>query len=236
MNNYIDRLERELTRASQRPHVSPADRSTLPSRSTTLAAFGVVCGIALGALLAASGSSPAPAAALPVLGRPVVDAHHIRSTTARLSNLGARYSDSRRIQTPWGAGFVMPAEGGRFCLAVPDSVDGYGQACETLDQIEQHGLVVALTSQSQTRGEFVAVLPRAEGSVALRFADGRVDSVPVANGVAMGTVSEHATLEMRIGNVSTEIPLLPGCPSADAVVHPAAGAGSHFARVTCEGD
>jgi hypothetical protein len=156
-----------------------------------------------------SGSSTVErAAALPVLERPAVDASKVRSATTLLSRHGASYAKARAIDTPKGRGYVMTADNGNVCLAIPDDPGaGFGQSCATQAQINRRGLYVALVSP---RGStMVAVVPRGTTDAKIHMADGSTKPLDIADGVIVAEATGRGSVSFQIGSRHVSVSLAP---------------------------
>lgn len=240
MNDYIAQLDAELRRVAADPRTSRArtavqsDRGRGRRRGISLA-VGLAMAITVSVVVLSSGSSPDQASALPVLKRPRTDARPIRAFTAVVRQAGGRYEDARAFSTPSGTGYVVPAGPERVCVAVPDPVEGYGQACATYDDIARRGLIVGIAGQDGAASEFVALLPADASSVTVHTVDGRSSMVPIVEGVATVSLPTDASITLVIGSRTTTLsPGGPGrCPhgtTTGTTEHSSAG---HFGRLTC---
>lgn len=156
------RRRREAAGPAGAPEVQRL-RSTALARRASLATACVIAALGVGAAVLAltGGHAVDQASALPILGRPPVNATWLRSKAAVLRREAADFRRAHSVSTPNGAAYVMTARDGRVCLAVPDG-GGYGQSCATRDEIDQRGLVVALTTRgSDPMTKLVLILPAA---------------------------------------------------------------------------
>lgn len=191
---------RSTSRAPRRGRTSRVRLAGIATSLTCVVAVGV-------AVLALAGSSSVDTAnaALPVFKRPVVDATRLRPLTPVLARQQARYANARKIATASGPGYVMPAAGGRVCLAVPDPGNGYGESCATAEQIEERGLPVILTSD--TSGVMAAVVPKTASDAVLHLADGNARKLDIVDGVITAAASGKANVSFRVGSRLVSVPL-----------------------------
>lgn len=209
MRDYLHALEQqllELAEAEQRsaqPAPAPSRRLAFARRRTARLAIPgvvVVAAVAAGVLAFSGGPGAQPALAVPVLARPAVDVSNT-SFAELLRKNNVDLSQARAVSTPTGTGYVVPDNSDdRFCLIVPDPVEGYGTGCSTLAEINRRGLISVL---SPTAGDpsspatFVAVLPStADGPIA-EFADGTSETLELKDGVATLSTHQDATITYK---------------------------------------
>lgn len=206
MRDYLNTLEDQLldlARNADRPAPAPtaaAKRRIAPRFA--IPAVAVVAAALVG-VLAVSGGPAAPGAlAMPILAAPSIDV-----TDTKVAELLRRndvdLQRARRITTPTGTGYVIPNRDERqFCLVVPDPVDGYGNGCSTLEQIQRRGLI-SIQSPSATDpsspASFVAVLPQTAEAPSVSFEDGSTTTLELRNGVATLETHQNATVTYRTG-------------------------------------
>lgn len=184
--------------------VAPASKTGSPKLAhrrrfvplTVAGACAVAAAIVMTALLSDSPAGPAEAEALSVFARPAVDASGVRASTATLARNGASYQDARAVTTPNGTGYVMTADDGRVCLAIPDDPGaGFGQSCASTGDIERRGLHVALVSPR--RGVMVAIVPRATSDAILHRSDGTSERLQIDDGIVAAAASGDASVSYR---------------------------------------
>lgn len=64
---------------------------------------------------------------------------------------------ARAFESPTGTGWVIPGDG-MICLALPDSVLGYGVSCAPSERAAAHGLVLVMAEGGAPAAQTVAVL------------------------------------------------------------------------------
>jgi hypothetical protein len=211
--NYVELLEASLFRAAEvERRRSPAGRiarsaAALPRSYSALAAVGIAAVVAAVVALS-SGSGPDRALALPVLGRPTLDASKLRPLTPVLAKANARFKQARAIETPYGTGYVIVApDRALLCLAIPDIPDGYGETCRPIAEARQRGIVATLIAAqgSSNSSEFVAILPAAAQNPEVEHADGRITTLPLHDGVAAAAFKEDVTVTLRVGKSTRTI-------------------------------
>jgi hypothetical protein len=203
MIDFVNSLEAQITMAAQRQAAGRPVRHR--GRRTTLA-LGVAALVAaivvsLGLSLSRDGTSPA-SAALPILKRPGVDVSSLRRDFG--TRLSLDLTSGHPFKTPHGTGYVLSSsDGTTLCLAVPDTIDGYGSSCEALSTVQRSGLVGTLVSPSPRSGasEVVIVLPQGTDAATLTTKSGKTSALAIEAGVAVGTIAEdgHVTYDTPRG-------------------------------------
>jgi hypothetical protein len=193
MIDFRTSLETKLVEAAQR--AERGSRRRIRPRATF--ATAVVAAACAGAIVLSTtgGTTDTARAALPILaGKPV----SLPSDGARFRQLhtaGMDFAKAHPVATLHGTGYVMSSvDGGTVCLAVPDTVDGYGANCAATSRVEREGLVATLMAPSASAGpsEVVVVLPRGVSSATLTTSGGVAQPIAVRDGVAVAAISKDA--------------------------------------------
>jgi hypothetical protein len=130
-----------------------------------------------------------------------------------LTAAGADLGTARGISTPYGQGWVIPVPTkDEVCLAMPDTVPGYGITCvSTEEAAEGHlaGTFMAPPGATDARSELVAVVP--DGAATPTVDDGRALSrlsAPVKGVVAVASTGQRTVqLHAPDGTVAQSIQL-----------------------------
>lgn len=211
MNDFVNALEQQLIagvrRHEQRRAVGRRRHRWARGRKWVglllLPAAGAI-GLAVFALAGVDLSGRTPNAyALPVLHTQSVDARAHRSKLRSLQRARMDFAHAHQISTPFGTGYVMTsADGNTVCVAVPDTIEGYGQSCSAASEVRSSGLVVSMVAadKSQLPSELVVVLPSGASPPVLRFSKGGERRLPIRDGVASAAINHDAILVLTIGD------------------------------------
>lgn len=219
MRDYLHTLEQQLLELaateehSAQPARPPAKRPAFARRRTARLAIpgiAVVAAGVAGVLVSSGGPGAQPALAVPVLARPAVDVSNM-SFAELLRKNHVDLSKARAVLTPTGTGYVVPDDAdGRFCLIVPDPVEGYGTGCSTLAEINRRGLISVLSPSAgdpSSPATFVAVLPSTADGPLAEFADGTSETLELKDGVATLSTHQDATITYKVSPDSRPVRL-----------------------------
>lgn len=226
MRDYLNTLEDQLldlAHTADRPAPAPtaAPRRRITPRFAIPAAT-IVAGALVGALAISGGPAAPRALAVPILAAPPVDVTDSKVAELLRAN-GVDLEQARRIVTPTGTGYVVPdRDERRFCLIVPDPIDGYGTGCSTLAEIQRHGLTSTMSptaNDPSSPATFVVVLPQKADAPTVTFEDGTSTTLKLRDGVATLETHQDATITYRTGTEQPPMRL------KVRATHPAAKAG-----------
>lgn len=210
MSPYIDELESELRAAHER-RVAVGHPSRQGRHMLVPGALGLVLAI-LAVVLLLDARTPAPAkASIPVLRRPAVDVSTMRAKLGMQSSSKLDLQHARRVDTPNGAGYVIPSsDGARLCLTIPDPVDGFGQTCAATAEVARRGLVGSMVgNEDQSPTVTVAVLPNDSRAPKVHERGGGSRALMPTGGVIALTTRGPATLTFKVpGSAPVEHRLL----------------------------
>ncbi len=188
---------------------------------TTLLALAVLLG---GLFVVSNGksgqalSAPTPGVSLkkhiPALSRAARPADALPFDAQRMlaSRPGVDDAAIRSFATKSGAGYLIPQDDG-LCIAIPDPVDGYGEACSPVASARKEGVAVMMFDSAHFDAPTIALaLPAGANAYVVAKSGGRTRLVPGADGVISGTLPAGSA-EVLVDGPSGESTLpLPTAP------------------------
>jgi hypothetical protein len=210
MRDFIDHLERQLVLAgraeAQRGPVSRLARSTAAVPRRWASVVAVAAAIVAGTVLSGLPTGPAPelAQAYAVFSKPAVDASGLLRAVPgvadllRLSGLHPDPRHARAISTPWGTGYVLPADNGHsLCVLTPGGRGTWEGSCAR-GKTARYGTEVLLGGRYRRDAELVQVLPVGASAPVVRYQNGTTRTLTLRDGVGAIVVHSRVTVTWRV--------------------------------------